>query len=65
MNYHFTTTMAHIVLNGGSISEIVIDEGIKVTSTHPFKGNMDLDKLRAVISKYKKENVAFVRIKLV
>ena len=62
MNYHFTTTMAHIVLNGGSIEEIVIDEGIKVTSKHPFKGNMDLDKLKAVIKSYGKEKVAFVRM---
>ncbi|HJE03007.1 tryptophanase [Aliarcobacter thereius] len=62
MNYHFTTTMAHIVLNGGSIEEIVIDEGIKVTSKHPFKGNMDLDKLRAVIKSYGKDKVAFVRM---
>lgn len=62
MNYHFTTTKAHIVINGGAIEEIVIDEGIEVTSTHPFKGNMDLDKLKAVISKYGKENVAFVRM---
>lgn len=62
MNYHFTTTKAHIVLNGGSIEEIVIDEGIEVTSTHPFKGNMDLDKLKNVIKSYGKENVAFVRV---
>ncbi|MCL2212922.1 MAG: tryptophanase [Oscillospiraceae bacterium] len=62
MNYHFTTTQAHITLNGGKIEEIVIDEGIKITSTNPFKGNMDLDKLRGSIARLGKDKIAFVRI---
>lgn len=62
MNYHFTTTKAHIVLNGGVIEEVVIDEGLEVTSEHPFKGNMDITKLRNVISRYGANNVAFVRM---
>jgi len=37
MNYHFTTTKAHITINGGIVEELVIDEGLEVTSTHPFK----------------------------
>ena len=32
MNYHFTTTKAHIVMNGGIVEEIVIDEGLNITS---------------------------------
>lgn len=60
MNYHFTTTKAHIVINGGSIEEIVIDEGIEVTSSHPFKGNMDIDKLKEVIARNGKEKIAYV-----
>ncbi|MCK9257107.1 MAG: tryptophanase [Sulfurospirillaceae bacterium] len=62
MNYHFTTTKAHIVINGGSIEEIVIDEGIEVTSSHPFKGNMDIDKLKEVIARNGKEKIAYVRM---
>lgn len=62
MNYHFTTTKAHIVLCGGSVEEIFIDEALKVTSDNPFKGNMDIDKLRAIISTYGAENVAYVRL---
>lgn len=62
MNYHFTTTRAHINLNGGSIEEIIIDEGIEVTSTHPFKGNMDVKKLEDSIKKHGKEKIAFVRM---
>ncbi|HZK56908.1 MAG TPA: tryptophanase [Clostridia bacterium] len=64
MNYHFTTTKAHICLNEGSIEEIIIDEGIKVTSNHPFKGNMDIDKLKDIIRKHGKEKIAFVRMEV-
>ena len=39
MNYHFTTTKAHITRLGGSVEELVIDEGVKITSDFPFKGN--------------------------
>ena len=62
MNYHFTTTKAHIVLNGGVIEELVADEGLEVTSEMPFKGDMDLDKLQACIAQYGADKVAFVRM---
>lgn len=62
MNYHFTTTKAHIVLNGGSIEEIPIDEALNITSAHPFKGNMDIPKLKGVIDKHGSERIAFVRL---
>ena len=62
MNYHFTTTKAHIVINGGSIEEIPIDEALNTISNFPFKGNMDINKLNAVIEKYGVENIAFVRL---
>lgn len=62
MNYHFTTTKAHIELNGGSVRELIIDEGLKVNSTFPFKGNMDLDKLRKTIVEVGPQNIPFVRM---
>ncbi len=61
-NYHFTTTKAHITLQSGSVEELVIDEGLNITSTHPFKGNMDVDKLKALVEKYGAEKIAFVRL---
>ena len=45
MNYHFTTTKAHIYLAGGTLEEIIIDEGRKVVSNEPFKGDIDINKL--------------------
>lgn len=62
MNYHFTTTKAHIELNGGSIEEIIIKEGTSVTSKHPFKGNMDINKLKDIVETNGKEKIAFVRM---
>jgi len=62
MNYHFTTTKSHIVLNGGIVEEILIDEGLNVKSNHPFKGNIDIDKLEALIQKHGADNISFVRL---
>lgn len=62
MNYHFTTSKAHITNNQGEVEELIIDEGINVTSDHPFKGNMDLDKLKESIERNGQENIAFIRM---
>jgi tyrosine phenol-lyase len=60
-NYHFTTTKAHIELVGGIVNEVYTDEALKINSDHPFKGNIDTDKLEAVIKQYGAENIAFIR----
>src|SRR5512147_214237 len=62
MNYHFTTTKAHIEINGGTILEIYTNEALKVKSSHPFKGNLDVAKLKEVIKKYGPEKVAYIRL---
>ena len=62
MNYHFTTTKAHIVLNGGSVEELICDAGLEITSDEPFKGNMDIDKLVACIESNGPDKIAFVRM---
>jgi tyrosine phenol-lyase len=62
MNYHFTTTKAHMELNGGEVLEIYTDEALKIKSDVPFKGNMDINKLHAVIAKYGKERIPFIRL---
>ena len=62
MNYHFTTTKAHFELGGGKVLEIYTDEAMKTESDHPFKGNMDLEKLQAVIKQVRREKISFVRM---
>ncbi len=62
MNYHFTTTLAHIQINGGTIAELYTPEAMKVKSNHPFKGNMDISRLEAFISEKGPENIPFIRM---
>jgi tryptophanase len=62
MNYHFTTTKAHIDVNGGRILEIFTDEALKIRSSHPFKGNLDLRKLDATIAEFGPARIPFVRM---
>jgi tryptophanase len=62
MNYHFTTTKSHITLMGGLVEEIIIDEGLKIQSQLPFKGDIDIDKLREAIKRLGRDKICFVRI---
>jgi tryptophanase len=62
MNFHFTTTKAHITRLGGIVEELVAEKGLKPQSNDPFKGDFDLKKLRATIKEKGAENVAFVRV---
>ena len=62
MNYHFTTSKAHITINGGIVEEIFIDEALKLTSDHPFKGNIDIDKLNNLIEEHGANNISYVRL---
>ena len=61
-NYHFTTTKAHIELTGAACLEIYIGEALNTESTHPFKGNMDPQKLRDAIKEYGRKRIPFVRM---
>jgi len=60
MNYHFTTTKAHVELAGGTVLEIYTDQALNTQSTVMFKGDMDLNKLRAAIAKYGREKISFM-----
>ena len=62
-NYHFTTTKAHIELTSQSVClELYADEALKTKSQHPFKGNMDIQKLKDAIKKWGRDKVGFVRM---
>jgi len=62
MNYHFTTTKAHFNLAGGKVLELYGPEALNTQSCSPFKGNMDLDRLRESIDQAGPGNVSFVRM---
>jgi len=62
MNYHFTTSKAHVVLLGGKVEELITAEGRNLNSQHPFKGNMDLSQLQARLTALGSGNIAYVRM---
>ena len=62
MNYHFTTAMAHITQYGGKIEELLYDEAYVINSSHPFKGNMNIEMLEEVIQREGVENIPYIRM---
>ena len=61
-NMYFTTTKLHQELAGGTFRDIIIDEAHDPTSTHPFKGNVDLNKLEDLIKQYGAEKIPYVSV---
>jgi len=56
-NMHFDTTRANIEVRSAHAVDLVIDEGLDPTSRHPFKGNLDIEKLRRFIADVGAENI--------
>lgn len=61
-NMYFTTTRLHQELAGGTFQDVIIDEAHDPANLHPFKGNVDLDKVQAIIHKHGAENIAYISI---
>ena len=62
MNYHFTTTKAHFNLMGATVLELFGPEALNTQSSYPFKGNMDLGRLKAAIDEHGAAKIPFVRM---
>jgi tryptophanase len=58
-NTHFDTTQGNILARGGRPENLAIAEGRDPAAQHPFKGNMDLDRLEAFIRSTGAENIPF------
>jgi tyrosine phenol-lyase len=61
-NMYFTTTRTHQELAGGTFVDVIVDEAHDPASSHPFKGNVDLDKLESLIKKVGPEHMPYVSL---
>ena len=61
-NMYFTTTRLHQELAGGIFIDVIIDEAHDPQSTHPFKGDIDLGKLEALIEREGAGQIAYVSL---
>jgi len=61
-NMYFTTTKLHQELAGGKFVDVIIDEAHDPESEHPFKGNVDLNKLQQLIDEVGPEKIPYVAI---
>jgi tyrosine phenol-lyase len=59
-NMYFTTTRVHQELAGGTFHDVIIDEAHDPRSTHPFKGNVDLEKLDALVRRVGASKIPYV-----
>lgn len=61
-NMYFTTTRLHQERAGGIFVDVVIDEAHDPEDEHPFKGNVDLDKLQALVNREGESRIAYVSL---
>lgn len=59
-NMYFTTTRLHQEIAGGTFVDVIIDEAHDPESLHPFKGNVDMGKMEAVIKKYGASKIPYI-----
>ena len=59
-NMYFTTTRLHQELAGGTFVDVIIDEAHDSQSLHPFKGNIDINKLDAVVKKHGAVKIPYI-----
>jgi tyrosine phenol-lyase len=59
-NMYFTTTRLHQELAGGTFTDVIIDEAHNSEIEHPFKGNIDIQKLEDIIKKHGAKKIPYV-----
>ena len=56
-NMHFDTTQANVIARGGNAVNLIAEAGLDPTAHVPFKGDIDIEKLKAFIQQVGPENV--------
>jgi tyrosine phenol-lyase len=59
-NMYFTTTKLHQELAGGVFADVIVDEAHDPENDFPWKGNIDLEKLKALVEKHGAKQLAYV-----
>jgi len=59
-NSHFDTTKGHIEFRKASAVDCTIDEAFDTTLDHPFKGNINLEKLENVLKNNPKDKIPLI-----
>ena len=59
-NMYFTTTKLHQELAGATFVDVIVDEAHDPNSEYPFKGDIDLNKLQALIDKVGADKIPYV-----
>ena len=59
-NMYFTTTRLHQELAGGTFHDVIIDVAHDSQSEHPFKGNIDVAKLEALVMQHGSERIPYI-----
>jgi tyrosine phenol-lyase len=59
-NMYFTTTKLHQELAGGIFVDVIVDEAHQPESDFPWKGNIDMGKLRALVDEHGAGKVAYI-----
>jgi len=61
-NMYFTTTRLHQEMAGGIFVDVIIDEAHDAQNLHPFKGNVDLNKVSALIEREGADQIAYISL---
>lgn len=61
-NMHFDTTRSHVLKNGGRAANLAVAEAYDTQSDAPFKGNVDIDRLRTLLDREGRERVPLVMV---
>ncbi|MGK7313365.1 MAG: tryptophanase [Candidatus Longimicrobiales bacterium M2_2A_002] len=59
-NMYFTTTKLHQEMAGGVFADVIVDEAHDPESDFPWKGNIDLEKLDALVQEHGADRVAYI-----
>jgi tyrosine phenol-lyase len=61
-NMYFTTTRLHQEMAGGTFVDVIVDEAHDPTSSHPFKGNVDLQKLDRLVQEVGADHIPYISL---